>query len=244
MLVDNALIVVANSGLLSPVVYGVVVLIQVIQGRVFVRRWGSNFSGWRLPPILGFAERIPALCFDDRGHKILSCHLGVRVGSWSRQLFTSSESLITLRESSSHGVFERGTELLENHKLIFSELLLVSLLEVSSWAWETVISSLLNIIDEKFLHIVSSNTYAILLISLTTILSERVTQVIVEWRWQFSTLIFRWVVAEPLCRVEEWSTIASVLLLAEQVVSVVSNLLIKSSVVWEPLTLGELEHGL
>ena len=65
-----------------------------------------------------------------------------------------------------------------------------------------------------------------------------------ERRWQFSGFIFMRIIFKSLSGVEEWSTISSVLLLSEQIVGIVSDLLIKCLVVWETFTLGEGEHCL
>ena len=48
------------------------------------------------------------------------------------------------------------------------------------WSWMTMISPLFDIIDEKFLHIVTANTHTVLLISLTAILTESVSKVVME----------------------------------------------------------------
>ena len=55
-------------------------------------------------------------------------------------------------------------------------------------------------------------------------------------------LVFVRVVVESLRRVEEWSAISIIFPFPEQVVSVVSNLLIERLVHWESLALRKGEH--
>ena len=64
MLVDDAEIIVTNSCLLGLIVYGVIVLIEVIKWCILVRRWCCYLLGWGHPPVLGFTEGILAFCLD------------------------------------------------------------------------------------------------------------------------------------------------------------------------------------
>ena len=107
-----------------------------------------------------------------------------------------------------------------------------------------MISSLLDIINEHLLHVIATNTNTKLLISLTAILTKGVSQVIVEWRRQFSMFIFVGVVVESVGGVEEWSTFSLILVLPKQVVCVVSNFFVQRPVVWETIALGESEARL
>ena len=63
MLVDNAILVFANLRLLSLDEGRVVILIEVVQGRVHIRGWGRLFSGWNIESVFRFSERELALCF-------------------------------------------------------------------------------------------------------------------------------------------------------------------------------------
>lgn len=130
----------------------------------------------------------------------------------------------------------------KNHKFVVTKFLLVGCLEVSARSGKAIVSPLLNIVDEHLFHVVSAYTHTVLLIGLTAILSESVSQVVMERRWQFSCFVFMRIIFESLGRVEEWSTISSVLLLTEQVIGIVSDLLIKGLVIGETFTLGEGEH--
>lgn len=231
-----------NFCLLSLIVYGVVVLIQVIQRRVLVGRWTWYFSGWRIPPVLGLTEGVFAFSFDDGEHQWLSSDFGKFVRSWTWQFLTSSQCLFTFWKSSSHGIFLWLRKLLEDHELIITESLADMLLEVFSWSRQTVVSLLFNIIDEKFLHIVTTNTYTILLICLTALLSKGISQIVRERRWQFSTLVFAWIVSKSLGGVEEGSAYSLVLFLSKKIISVIGDLFVEGLMQWEALALGEDEH--
>ena len=92
------------------------------------------------------------------------------------------------------------------------------------------------------IKVLVSNTNTELLVSLTALLSKRISEVVVEWRWQFSSFVLVRVVVESLSRVEERPTISLIFLLPEQIVRIVSNLLVQCLVNGEPLTLRECEH--
>ena len=64
MLVNDAQIIVTNSSLLGLIVYGVIVLIEVIKWCILIRRWSCNLLGRGHPPILGFTEGILAFGLD------------------------------------------------------------------------------------------------------------------------------------------------------------------------------------
>ena len=78
-----------------------------------------------------------------------------------------------------------------------------------------MISSFLNIINEQLLHIVTADSNTVLFVGLTALLSEGVSNVIVERGWQFPLLLFARVVAKTLCCVEKWSTVSIIFFLAE-----------------------------
>ena len=105
-----------------------------------------------------------------------------------------------------------------------------------------MVTSFLDIIDEKLLHIITTNANTVLLISLTAILSKRVSEVVMEWRWQFSSLVLTWVVIESLGGMEKWPSVTIIFFLSEQVVSVVGNLFVERFVHGEAVALGECEH--
>ena len=64
MLVNDALVIVANSRLLGLIVYGVIVLIEVIHWYILVWRWCCYLLGRCHPPVLGFTEGILAFGLD------------------------------------------------------------------------------------------------------------------------------------------------------------------------------------
>lgn len=244
VLVNNARFVLPDFCLLGLVVHRVVVLIQVVQRRVLVRRGSRDFSGWRIPSVLGLAETVLALSLDRREYQCLTSDFGILVRSRSWQFLASRQSLLTFWKLSSHGIFLRLRKLLEYHELIVTKFLAADFLEVIAWSGQTLVSLLLYIINENFLHVITTNANAILLICLTALLSESISQIVRKRRWQFSLFFLVWVVTEPLRRVEERSSVSIVLLLPKKIIGVVGNLLVESSVPWEPLTFGEGEHGL
>lgn len=164
------------------------------------------------------------------------------IGAWAWKFLTTIQCLFSFREASGHRILKWRRVALEHHKIILSKFLSVELLEVAAWTWQTVVTSFLDVVDEKLLHVVSTNTNAELFISLTAILTKGVSEVVAEWGWQFSLLILVWVVVESLRRVEEWSTVSIIFPLAEQVVRVISDFLVQSFVHREPFTLREHVH--
>ena len=116
------------------------------------------------------------------------------------------------------------------------------LLEVFAWAGQTMVALLFNIVDEYFLHVVTTDAYAILFVGLTALLSEGIAPVIREGRRQFSSFILARVVVESLRSVEEGSAVSIVLFLSEEIVGVVGDLLVESLVQGEAVALGEGEH--
>ena len=55
------------------------------------------------------------------------------------------------------------------------------LLEVAAWTRQAMVTSFLNIVDEKLLHVVSTNANTELLICLTAILTKGISEVVAEW---------------------------------------------------------------
>lgn len=100
-----------------------------------------------------------------------------------------------------------------------------------------MITSFLDIINEHLLHVIATNTNTKLLICLTAILTKGIAQVIVEWRRQFSMLIFVRVIVKSVGCVEEWTPFSLFFLLTKQVICVIRNLLVQCSVVWETIAL-------
>lgn len=120
-------------------------------------------------------------------------------------------------------------------KIIAAELGWV--LVIPTWARQTVITSLLDIFNEHFLHLISAYTKNELLIGLSALLSERVSQLITKRRRQLSLSLRRSVIVESLRRVMEWSAVTLILVLAKEVVGIICDCFVQRLLDWEPLTL-------
>ena len=121
---------------------------------------------------------------------------------------------------------------------------IICLLVISAWTrrLQTAISLLFNIINKHFLHIVSSQTHTVLLVSLATFLSKSVSEIVDERRWQFSMLCWSSIIIESLGSMEKWSSFSLILLLPEQIVGIVGDLLVERLMHWEPITLRKSVH--
>ena len=161
----------------------------------------------------------------------------MRIGSRSRQLFAPCNSLISLFELSTHRVFERRRKLFEGHELVVAEFLICVLLEIATRARKTAITSFLNIIHKQLLHIVTSDAEMELFIRLPAVLTECVSEVVVERGGKLARFVFVWIIAEALRRVEKGPSIALILLLSKQVICVIRNFLVEGLVHREALAL-------
>ena len=83
MLVNNTSFVGSNFGLLRLVVYRIVIFIQVIQRIVGVGTWTCDFSGWRIPSVIGLSETEFALSLDLGLDQVLSSNFSMSVETGS-----------------------------------------------------------------------------------------------------------------------------------------------------------------
>ena len=105
----------------------------------------------------------------------------MRIGAWAWELPTTSQCLFSFWEARGHRILKWRRITLEHHQIILSKFLRIMFLEVASWTWQAVVTSFLDIVDEKLLHVVSTNANTELLICLTAILAKGISEVVAEW---------------------------------------------------------------
>ena len=176
VLVDDAGFVLTDLCLLSLLEHRVEVFIQIILRLIEVRRRRRHLSGWNLEAILGDAEREFGLSGHVRLSQGLARHLCELVRARTGQLFRATESLLVRHQLARHGLLCAG----------IAELLKVV---IAARARQTMITTLLNIVDEHLLHGIATDTERVLLVSLATVSSEGVAKLITCRSRQFTRLV-------------------------------------------------------
>ena len=226
MLVNDARLVLTNFRLLSLIEHRVEVLIQIILRLIEVRRRGRHLSGWYIEAILRLPEGEIRLGGYVRLCQFFARNLSELVGARAGKLFRATECLLIRHQFRAHGLLVTGiTKFLH----VF----------IATGARQAVITTLLDIIDEHFLHSVATNTERVLLIGLTTIGTECIAELITCGAGQLARLVGRCIVVETSGGMVERSANTTIARFIEFRLSIVGHVLVEVLALREAGRLGE-----